>query len=67
MRTSESHSEDRYLCSERTMYRLLANNAKVRERRDPLQHPAYKKPELVPIAPNQVWSWDITKLLGTAK
>jgi transposase InsO family protein len=59
--------EDRYLCSERTMYRILAENAEVRERRDQLRHPTYKKPELLATAPNQVWSWDITKLLGPAK
>jgi putative transposase len=59
--------ENRYLCSERTMYRILAENAEVRERRDQLRHPAYKKPELLATAPNQVWSWDITKLLGPAK
>ena len=59
--------EGRYLCSERTMYRILAANAEVRERRDQLRHPAYTKPELLATAPNQVWSWDITKLLGPAK
>jgi putative transposase len=59
--------ENRYLCSERTMYRILAENAEVRERRDQLRHPTYKKPELLAMAPNQVWSWDITKLLGPAK
>ena len=59
--------EDRYLCSARTMYRILAANAPVRERRDQLQHPEYEKPELVATGPNQVWSWDITKLLGPQK
>jgi putative transposase len=59
--------ENRYLCSERTMYRILAANAEVRERRDQLRHPTYKKPELLATGPNQVWSWDITKLLGPAK
>jgi len=59
--------ENRYLCSERTMYRILAENAEVRERRDQLRHPTYKKPELLATAANQVWSWDITKLLGPAK
>jgi putative transposase len=59
--------EGRYLCSERTMYRVLAENAEVRERRDQLRHPEYKKPELLATAPNQVWSWDITKLLGPQK
>jgi putative transposase len=56
-----------YLCSVRTMYRILGEVAEVRERRDQLRHPAYKKPELLATAPNQVWSWDITKLLGPAK
>jgi putative transposase len=56
-----------YLCAIRTMYRLLAQNAQVRERRDQLRHPTYKKPELRATGPNQVWSWDITKLLGPGK
>jgi putative transposase len=56
-----------YLCSIRTMYRLLAQHRQVRERRDQLRHPQYRKPELLATAPNQVWSWDITKLLGPAK
>ncbi len=59
--------EGSYLCSVRTMYRLLAANDEVRERRDQLRHPAYKKPELLATGPNEVWSWDITKLLGPAK
>lgn len=59
--------EGRYLCSERTMYRVLAENAEVRERRAQLRHPTYKAPELLATAPNQLWSWDITKLLGPAK
>ena len=59
--------EKRYLCSERTMYRLLAQSHEVRERRDQLRHPAYRAPQLLATAPNQVWSWDITKLLGPAK
>ena len=59
--------EDRYLCSERTLYRILAANQEVRERRDQLRHPVYQKPELLATAPNQVWSWDITKLLGPVK
>jgi putative transposase len=58
--------EGRYLCSERTMYRLLDANGEVRERRDQLTHPAYAKPELLAEAPNQVWSWDISKLKGPA-
>ena len=59
--------EDRYLCSIRTMYRILEANAEVKERRDQLRHPAYSKPELLATGPNQVWSWDITKLLGPVK
>ena len=48
-------------------YRILAENGEVRERRDQLRHPVYQKPELLAEAPNQVWSWDITKLMGPAK
>jgi len=59
--------EGRYLCSERTMYRLLAQAGEVRERRDQLRHPVYAKPELLASRPNEVWSWDITKLLGPVK
>jgi putative transposase len=51
--------EGRYLGSVRTMYRLLERTGGVRERRNQLIHPAYTKPELLAIAPNQVWSWDI--------
>jgi putative transposase len=58
--------EGTYLASERTMYRLLAARGEVRERRDQLTHPSYARPELLASAPNQVWSWDITKLLGPA-
>jgi putative transposase len=57
--------EERYLCSWRTMYRILAENQEIRERRDQLQHPIYTKPELLATHPNQVWSWDITKLRGS--
>ena len=56
-----------YTCSERTMYRILAAEASTRERRNQLRHPEYKKPELIATGPNQVWSWDITKLLGPEK
>jgi len=59
--------EGRYLCSIRTMYRLLEQHGELRERRDQLCHPAYQKPQLLATQPNQVWSWDITKLLGSAK
>ena len=48
----------RYLCSERTMYRLLSAHGEVRERRDQLRHPSYARPELLATAPNQLWSWD---------
>jgi putative transposase len=56
--------EKRYLCSERTMYRILAANDEVRERRAQLMHPRYAAPELLATGPNQLWSWDITKLKG---
>ena len=59
--------EGRYLGSVRTMYRLLAANGAGCERRNQLTHPTYSKPELLAIAPNQVWSWDITKLKGPAR
>jgi putative transposase len=56
-----------YLCSVRTMYRILEANKEVKERRNQLRHPVYTKPELLAKGPNQVWSWDITKLKGPAK
>jgi len=56
-----------YHCSVRTMYRLLGQNGEVRERRAQLRHPTYQKPELLAERPNEVWSWDITKLMGPAK
>jgi putative transposase len=56
-----------YPCSPRTMYRLLAAHHERRERRKPLRHPHDQKPELLAPAPNHVWSWDITKLLGPAQ
>ena len=59
--------EEVYLCSERTMYRVLASEVPVQERRAQRTHPEYKKPELMATAPNQVWSWDITRLLGPKK
>lgn len=59
--------EGSYLCSVRTMYRILEAEQEVKERRNQLRHPRYTKPELLATAPNQVWSWDITKLLGPAK
>jgi putative transposase len=54
--------EGTYLASERTMYRLLAADGPVRDRRDQLTHPPYARPELLAERPNEVWSWDITKL-----
>ncbi|MGH9434033.1 MAG: IS3 family transposase [Terriglobia bacterium] len=56
-----------YHCSIRTMYRLLDAHGESRERRDQLTHPPYQKPELLATGPNQLWSWDITKLRGAAK
>jgi len=59
--------EGTYLASERTMYRLLAAAGETQERRNQRVHAVYAKPELLATAPNQVWTWDITKLLGPAK
>jgi putative transposase len=59
--------ERRHLCSVRTMHRILAENAEVRERRNQLRHPQYAAPELLATKPNQLWSWDITKLHGPTK
>ena len=60
--------EGTYLCSPRTMYRILAaHHGGVRERRDQLTHPAYAKPELLAERPNELWSWDVSKLKGPAK
>ncbi len=56
--------EGTYLCSWRTMYRILAAHAEVRERRNQLRRPHYQKPELLATAPRQLWSWDITQLKG---
>jgi putative transposase len=56
-----------YLASTSTMYRVLRDHNEVRERRRQATHPAAIKPELLAATPNQVWSWDITKLLGPAK
>ena len=52
--------EGEYLCSVRTMYRLLNEDKASRERRNQLRHPNYKKPQLLATGPNQVWSWDIS-------
>lgn len=59
--------EGTYLCSIRTMYRILAENNEVKERRHQLRHPNYQKPELLATEANQLWSWDITKLHGPCK
>ena len=59
--------EEQYLCSIRTMYRILNSVQEVKERRNQLRHPQYKKPELLATGPNQVWSWDITKVKGPEK
>ncbi len=59
--------EGRYLCAVRTMYRILSEFSEVRERRNQLRHPTYAKPELLATGPNQLWSWDITKLRGPVK
>jgi putative transposase len=59
--------EDTHICSVRTMYRYLEQENELRERRRQRQHVVYKKPELLATCPNEVWSWDITKLKGPAK
>lgn len=59
--------EGTYLCSIRMMYRILAAQGEVSERRRQCRHPVYHKPELLAEGPNQVWSWDITKLMGPMK
>jgi putative transposase len=56
-----------YLASVSTMYRVLRDHDEVRERRRQAVHPAAKKPELLATTPNQIYSWDITKLLGPVK
>lgn len=64
---SQLLDEGTYLCSSRTMYRILAENDEVRERRRQSTHPPRSKPQLCATAPNQIWTWDITKLLGPKK
>jgi putative transposase len=59
--------EGTYLASVRTMYRILAANAEVRERRRQLRHPAYARPELLATGPRELFSWDITKLRGPVR
>ncbi len=60
-------AQGKYLACERTMYRILADSDEVRERRKQRQHVVYARPELMATAPNQVWSWDITRLRTTRK
>jgi putative transposase len=64
---SQLLDEKRYLCSIRTMYRVLDENKQVRERRDQRRHPVYQAPELLATRPNELWSWDISKLKGPVK
>lgn len=64
---AELLDDGEYVCSVRTMYRILTAADQVRERRHQRRHPAYVKPELVARAPNQVWSWDITKVPGPVR
>jgi len=59
--------EKKYICSIRTMYRILEKEGELKERRNQLVRPHYTKPEILARAPNEVWSWDITKLKGPAK
>ena len=56
-----------WLCSIRTMYRILAKNSEVKERRHQRRHPSYEKPVVIATGPNQVWTWDITRLPGPFK
>jgi putative transposase len=55
-----------YLASERTMYRILADAGQTGERRNQLTHPRHARPELLATRPNELWSWDITRLMGPA-
>jgi len=64
---SQLLEEGEYLCSERTMYRILSAEGEVKERRRQRRHPNYVRPELVATGPNMVWSWDVTKLKGPNK
>lgn len=59
--------EDIYLCSPATMHRLLAKNGSSSDRRAQRTHPAKKRPELLATRPNEIWSWDITKLRGPTR
>lgn len=64
---AELLDEGIYICSVSSMYRILEAEGEVKERRNLLNHPNYNKPELLAENPNQVWSWDITKLKGPEK
>jgi putative transposase len=59
--------EGTYMCSERTMYRILAHLGENNERRSFVKHGQFHRPELLATGPNQVWSWDITRLMGSEK
>jgi putative transposase len=59
--------EGHYHCSVRTLYRILAEEGELKERRALRRHTQYAKPELLATGPNQLWSWDITKLKGPVK
>lgn len=59
--------EGKYVCSISTMYRILRSRSEIAERRRIRKHPIYECPELLATGPNQVWSWDITKLKGPVK
>ncbi len=59
--------EEKYLCSWRTMYRIMSRSRQVREHRNQRRHPHYEKPQLVAVAPKQLWSWDSTRLMGPCK
>ena len=67
LKEADKLSESSELAVLRTMYRILNSKDEVRERRNLSHHGKYQKPELLASAPNQVWSWDITKLLGPEK
>ena len=59
--------EGRYVCFERTLYRILNEHDEVKERRNQARHGLYAKPELLATRPNEVWSWDITKVKGPGR
>jgi putative transposase len=63
----DDDDDDEYLCHPRTMYRILASEGEVRERRDRVHHPKYARPELLATAPNPIWTWDVTWLRGPVR